>query len=108
MRVEQFQRSAATTGDAGERIVRHLHMQPGFLAQQTVEIAQQRAATLLNFIPLFMVLAAFTGGMHIATDSTAGERERGSMEPLLVTPARRGVIAAGKWLAASASSPPMA
>lgn len=69
-----------------------------------VSSAQQRAAAILNFIPLFMVLAAFTGGMHIATDSTAGERERGSMEPLLVTPAPRAVIAAGKWLAASASS----
>ncbi|MCC7124422.1 MAG: ABC transporter permease [Acidobacteria bacterium] len=66
--------------------------------------AQQRAAVILNFLPLFIVLAAFTGGMHIATDSTAGERERGSLEPLLVSPVPRGAIAAGKWLAASWSS----
>jgi sodium transport system permease protein len=66
-----------------------------------VSSAQQRAATLLNFIPLFIVLAAFTGGMQIATDSTAGERERGSLEPLLVNPAPRRAIAAGKWLAAT-------
>jgi sodium transport system permease protein len=39
--------------------------------------------------------------MQIATDSTAGERERGSLEPLLVNPAPRVAIAAGKWLAAS-------
>jgi sodium transport system permease protein len=69
-----------------------------------VSSAQQRAATILNFIPLFIVLAAFTGGMHIAIDSTAGERERGSLEPLLVNPAPRGVIAVGKWLAAAASA----
>ncbi len=69
-----------------------------------VSSAQQRAAVILNFIPLFIVLAAFTGGMQIATDSTAGERERGSLEPLLVNPAPRVAIASGKWLAATASA----
>jgi sodium transport system permease protein len=69
-----------------------------------VSSAQQRAAAILNFIPLFIVLAAFTGGMQIATDSTAGERERGSLEPLLVNPAPRAAIASGKWLAATVSA----
>jgi sodium transport system permease protein len=69
-----------------------------------VSSAQQRAASILNFIPLFIVLAAFTGGMQIATDSTAGERERGSLEPLLVNPAPRSMIVGGKWLAATISS----
>lgn len=64
-----------------------------------VSSAQQRAATLLGFIPLFIMIAAFTGAMQIATDSTAGERERGSIEALLVNPAPRGAIAAGKWIA---------
>jgi sodium transport system permease protein len=66
-----------------------------------VSSAQQRAARALSFIPMFILLAAFTAGMQIATDSTAGERERGSLEPLLVTPAPRGAIAGGKWLSAS-------
>ncbi|MGQ0737199.1 MAG: ABC transporter permease [Acidobacteriota bacterium] len=66
-----------------------------------VSSAQQRAAMLLNFIPLFIVLASFTGGMQIAMDSTAGERERGSLEPLLVNPASRRAFAMGKWLAAT-------
>jgi sodium transport system permease protein len=69
-----------------------------------VSSAQQRAAQILNFIPMFIVLAAFTGGMQIATDSTAGERERGSLEALLVNPAPRGVIVGGKWLAAGLSA----
>ena len=69
-----------------------------------VSSAQQRAASILNFIPLFIVLAAFTGGMQIATDSTAGERERGSLEPLLVNPAPRSMIVGGKWLAATLAS----
>ena len=57
-----------------------------------VSSAQQRAAQILSFIPLFVVLAAFMGGMQIAMDSTAGERERGSLEPLLVNPAPRSVL----------------
>ncbi len=64
-----------------------------------VSSAQQRAATILGFIPLFVMLAAFTGAMQIATDSTAGERERGSIEALLVNPAPRAAIAGGKWIA---------
>ena len=63
--------------------------------------AQQRAATILAFIPLFIMIAAFTGAMSISTDSTAGERERGSLEALLVNPAPRAAIASGKWAAAS-------
>lgn len=66
-----------------------------------VSTAQQRAAQVLGFIPLLILLAAFVGGMQIATDSTAGERERGSLEPLLVNPAPRGAIVAGKCLAAA-------
>jgi sodium transport system permease protein len=59
---------------------------------------------ILSFIPMFIVLAAFAGGMQIAMDSTAGERERGSLEPLLVNPAPRRAIAGGKWLAATFTS----
>src|SRR6185436_3498617 len=64
-----------------------------------VSSSQQRAATILGFIPLFVMISAFTGAMAISTDSTAGERERGSFEALLVNPAPRLAIAAGKWLA---------
>jgi sodium transport system permease protein len=67
-----------------------------------VSSAQERLATLLNILPLLLVLAALTGGMQIAIDTTAGERERGSLEPLLLNPVPRAALAAGKWLAASA------
>ena len=66
-----------------------------------VSSSQQRAAQILGFIPLFVMISAFTGAMAISTDSTAGERERGSLEALLVNPAPRLAIAAGKWLAGS-------
>jgi sodium transport system permease protein len=66
-----------------------------------VSSSQQRLAMQLNILPLLLVIAALTGGMQIAIDSTAGERERGSLEPLLLNPVSRGALAAGKWLAAS-------
>ena len=70
---------------------------------EDVEVSslQQRLAMQLNILPLLLVIAALTGSMQIAIDSTAGERERGSLEPLLLNPAPREALAAGKWLAAS-------
>jgi len=72
------------------------------LKVEDVEVSnsQQRAATVFNMIPMFLILAAFTAGMQIATDSTAGERERGSLEPLLLNPVPRWQLVTGKWLAA--------
>ena len=66
-----------------------------------VSSSQARLAQLLSFLPLLLVIAGLVGGMQIAIDSTAGERERGSLEPLLLNPVPRWVIAGGKWLAAS-------
>ncbi len=68
-----------------------------------VSNSQQRLATQLSILPLLLVLAALTGGMQIAIDSTAGERERGSLEALLLNPVPRLALAAGKWLAAATS-----
>ncbi len=65
-----------------------------------VSTPRGRAALFLNFIPMFVLIASFIGGMYTATDATAGERERGSLEPLLITPALRSRIVIGKWLAA--------
>jgi sodium transport system permease protein len=73
------------------------------LSIESIEVstAQERAAQILTFIPMFIMVAGFVGGMQIATDSTAGERERGSLEPLLVNPAPRMALVAGKWMAAT-------
>jgi sodium transport system permease protein len=71
------------------------------LAVQHVEIAtaEKQAAKVLGMVPLFLLMAVFMGGMHLAIDATAGERERGSLEPLLLNPVTRLSIVAGKWLA---------
>jgi sodium transport system permease protein len=69
-----------------------------------VSTAQERAASILNFLGLFMLVSSLLGGMQLATDSTAGERERSSLEPLLVNPVPRAALVAGKWLAAAVAS----
>lgn len=65
-----------------------------------VSSARQRAGVVLGVLPMFVVMAAFIGGLNVAVDTTAGERERGSLEALLVTPVPRRAIVLGKWLAA--------
>lgn len=76
--------------------------QPIRIEDVEVSSSQARLATLLSILPLLLVIAGLVGSMQIAIDSTAGERERGSLEPLLLNPVPRWVLAAGKWLAASA------
>ena len=61
--------------------------------------AAQRAAQILFMIPFITLIVCVTGCTAIAIDMTAGERERGSLEPLLMNPVARGALIAGKWLA---------
>jgi sodium transport system permease protein len=55
-------------------------------------------------LPYFLILTALIGGMWLAIDSTAGERERQSLEPLLVNPVGRGAVLLGKMLATAVFS----
>jgi sodium transport system permease protein len=66
---------------------------------QDVSTAASRAGSVLGTLPIFLLLAAFVGGMSVAADVTAGERERGSLESLLMHPVPRGALIAGKWAA---------
>ena len=61
----------------------------------------QRAAVLLFVIPLTALILCITGGMAVAIDCTAGERERGSLEPLLLHPVKLIELVLGKWSAVS-------
>jgi sodium transport system permease protein len=56
-----------------------------------------RAAQLTSMLPYFVLMAVVYGALNAALDTTAGERERGSLEPLLATPASRGALVVGKW-----------
>ena len=59
----------------------------------------QSAARIFAMLPMFLIMVAFVGGMHVAIDTTAGERERQSLEPLLVNPVSRAALTTGKWIA---------
>lgn len=75
--------------------------QPVKLAQIDRSTAASRAALALGTLPIFLLMAAFISAMNIAIDTTAGERERGSLEPLLLHAVPRAGLVAGKWMAAA-------
>lgn len=56
-----------------------------------------RAAQLATMVPYFVLMAVLYGALNAALDTTAGERERGSLEPLLMNPAARAALVLGKW-----------
>jgi sodium transport system permease protein len=53
---------------------------------------------LAKFFPFLLVMWALTGALHPAIDLCAGEKERGTMETLLISPATRSEIVAGKFI----------
>lgn len=55
-----------------------------------------RSGILLGMLSYFFIFAMLMGGMYLAIDSTAGERERGSLEPLLSLPVTRDQLIYGK------------
>ena len=61
---------------------------------------QSQALIFISMLPYFIIFAIFNGASPVITDATAGERERGSLEPLLINPVPRGWVAIGKMLAA--------
>lgn len=61
--------------------------------------AATRAAQMARIVPFFVLMAVLYGALNAALDTTAGERERGSLEPLLMTPTARGALVLGKWAA---------
>ena len=60
---------------------------------------QSRGMLVMIMLPYVLMITAFTGGMHLAIDTTAGEKERKSLEPLLINPVPRRQIMLGKMCA---------
>ncbi len=78
-------------------------------AMQAIEVDERdlanpatRAAQLTGMLPFFVLMAVLYGALNAALDTTAGERERGSLEPLLMNPAPRLALVIGKWGAVAA------
>lgn len=64
--------------------------------------SRARAAQFMRVLPFFVLMAVLYGALHAALDTTAGERERGALEPLLMTPQPRWALVLGKWGAVAA------
>jgi sodium transport system permease protein len=73
--------------------------QPLDVVAEDLATPQQSGALVLFLVAYYGLFAAVVGGMPVALDATAGERERASLEPLLATPASALEIVAGKWIA---------
>ena len=71
------------------------------LAIEEIDLASPggRAYMLLLSIPYILFMLTLAGGMHVANDLNAGERERASLESLLALPVSRSSIVTGKCLA---------
>jgi sodium transport system permease protein len=86
-------------------IARGIHpavAQPLQVGDRDVATPASRFDLAQQMLPYLLLLLGFIGGMQLAIDATAGERERQSLEPLLATPASREAIISGKILATAA------
>jgi sodium transport system permease protein len=70
----------------------------------TYEIYDEQKATgqgVASLLPMLIVMFLFSGAMSIGPDSIAGEKERGTIATLLITPIKRRDIAIGKVMSLS-------
>jgi len=72
------------------------------VAVEQIDVAtpESQAMMFLNMLPFMLTIIIFSGGSYVIIDTTAGERERTSLEPLLINPANRWELVLGKYLAA--------
>lgn len=75
-------------------------LSPLRIQQENVGRAISLGATFLNMMPPFFIFTLFLGGVYLTLDTTSGERERGSFEPLMINPVSRSEVLIGKFGAA--------
>jgi sodium transport system permease protein len=99
--VEQMNKESARTVMSQNGIDRKL-AEPIAFEQKDVQKQEGLGASMIvSLVPYLIVLWAFYGGFSTVTDLVAGEKERGTMETLLVSPVTRNQVALGKFLALS-------
>ncbi|MFT3781232.1 MAG: ABC transporter permease [Nibricoccus sp.] len=81
-----------------ERSLPATFIRPFDIARENVAAPEKVSGNMLGgFIPYLIIVLGLTGAMYPAMDLTAGEKERGTMETLLCTPAARTEIVLGKF-----------
>jgi sodium transport system permease protein len=99
--VESFGREQAALRLA-VRGVAPVVLQPVRVEERDLADPATRAAQFSAVVPFFVLMAVVYGALTASLDTTAGERERGSLEPLLMNPASRWALVIGKWGAVAA------
>lgn len=79
-----------------------LVMSPIVIHDVDVSTPASRSVLALGTLSYLILMTMLMGGIYLAIDATAGERERGSLEPLLTVPVRREHLIYGKMLATCA------
>lgn len=75
------------------------------VAPSDISTEQERGGYVLSFLlPLFIIIFSIAGGMYIAIDVSAGEKERKTLEAILVAPLSRLKVVSGKFLAVATTS----
>ncbi len=72
-------------------------LEPVQVEERDLASTQTRATQITGMLPFFVLMAVLAGALNAALDTTAGERERGSLEPLLMNPTERWALVLGKW-----------
>jgi len=91
-----FSRERATLNLALRGVSLEL-LEPMQVEDRDLASTQTRATQITGMLPYFVMMAVLYGALNAALDTTAGERERGSLEPLLMNPSERWVLVVGKW-----------
>jgi sodium transport system permease protein len=79
-------------------------LEPMRIVERDLASAQTRSTQITGMLPFFVLMAVLYGALNAALDTTAGERERGSLEPLLMNPQGRAALVLGKWGAVASLS----
>lgn len=106
-RIQDFLRERGDLAVAKRLQDRGLSMQtvkPFQIGERKLKGTSTAMLLLTSFLPYILSLSAIMGGMMAATNTVAGEKERGTLETLLVTPAARQSIALGKFMAVTATA----
>lgn len=88
-----------------ERGLSRKDLAPIQVTEQNVADERKLGGVLLaGLLPFFIAVWAVLGGQYAALDVGAGEKERRTLDTLLVTPPPRWILATGKFLAVVAAS----
>jgi sodium transport system permease protein len=103
-RLKDYQDSLVAYRLRGRNIERSL-LHPVQIKKENLAPEEKMGGFMLSmFLPYMILILAMVGAMYPAIDLTAGEKERGTLETILVTPVSRLDIATGKFLTVMTAS----